>query len=186
MEYDAEILQEVSAESYVHPDVEMKQITGKGTGLVSKAFIPENTVVSISGGLIVCSTNYKAIRKKFGFEDYAYYVEDEFLIMPLNPRNPSPDWRMNHCCEPNCGISGQTVFVTLRDIQKGEELTFDYCMSESDPEYEFSLQCPKAICRKKFSGNDWKKKELQEKYAGFFSAYLERKIRLRGNILSNA
>ena len=35
----------------------------------------------------------------------------------------------NHSCDPNCeaqDIDGEIWFVSLRDIKKGEELTFDY------------------------------------------------------------
>src|SRR5262249_23175352 len=32
---------------------------------------------------------------------------------------------LNHSCEPNVGIQGQIVFVTLRDVVAGEELTLD-------------------------------------------------------------
>ncbi|MCE9500065.1 MAG: SET domain-containing protein-lysine N-methyltransferase, partial [Leptospira sp.] len=176
MNFDPEILQEVAAESYVHPGVEMVHIPGKGTGLVTNTFLPKNTVVSISGGLVVNKTKYEELQRKFLFDDYAYFVEENQLIMPLNPKDPSADWRMNHCCEPNCGISGQTVFVAIRDIEPGEELTFDYCMSESDPDYVFPLQCKKGSCRKQFSGNDWRRKDLQKKYAGYFSSYLRRKM----------
>lgn len=33
---------------------------------------------------------------------------------------------LNHSCEPNVGVQGQTVFVALRDVLVGEELTLDY------------------------------------------------------------
>jgi hypothetical protein len=34
-----------------------------------------------------------------------------------------------------------------------------------------------AVCRKTITGLDWMRKDLQEKYRGYFSRYLERKIR---------
>ncbi len=176
MEFDRSFLEEISSESYVRKGVIVKYFEGKGHGLITEIKIPKGEIVSISGGIVVSKEFYETIAKRNGYDDYAYFIEDNFLIMPLNPKNPSADWRMNHCCDANCGIVGQTVFVAMRDIEEGEELTFDYCMSESDPEYEFSLNCNKSVCRKKFSGNDWKKPELQKKYKGFFSSYIEKKI----------
>lgn len=37
---------------------------------------------------------------------------------------------LNHSCSPNCFISGVFDIYTLRDIEKGEELTWDYSTSE--------------------------------------------------------
>jgi SET domain-containing protein len=33
---------------------------------------------------------------------------------------------INHSCNPNCGIRGERELVALRDIKKGEELSYDY------------------------------------------------------------
>lgn len=39
---------------------------------------------------------------------------------------------INHSCNPNMGIKGSVTFVALRDIKKGEEVTFDYSITEED------------------------------------------------------
>ncbi|HVT74804.1 MAG TPA: SET domain-containing protein [Candidatus Paceibacterota bacterium] len=39
---------------------------------------------------------------------------------------------INHSCNPNMGIRGRVTFVALRDIKKGDELTFDYSIIEAD------------------------------------------------------
>ena len=40
--------------------------------------------------------------------------------------------KINHSCDPNCGIrinkDGAREYVAFRDIEAGEELTFDYAM----------------------------------------------------------
>jgi hypothetical protein len=133
--------------------------------------------LSISGGLILTEEQHANLIEKKGYKDYSYYIENGFLICPLNPEEPSDDWRMNHCCEPNCGVRGQIVFVALREINIGEELTFDYAMTETNPEYSVDLHCEKKTCRKKFSGNDWKNPALQEKYKDHMSLYIQSKIK---------
>jgi len=35
---------------------------------------------------------------------------------------------LNHSCEPNVGILGQIIFVAMRNIDSGEELTIDYAL----------------------------------------------------------
>jgi hypothetical protein len=60
----------------------------------------------------------------------------------------------------------------------GEEITFDFAMVISewvgmDP---MVCTCGAANCRKTVGQDDWKIKELQKKYKGYFSSYLERMI----------
>jgi len=39
---------------------------------------------------------------------------------------------LNHSCGPNLGLQGQVVYVALRDIRAGEELTADYVMTDAE------------------------------------------------------
>ena len=38
----------------------------------------------------------------------------------------------NHSCDPNCGMHGEITFVSIRDIQDGEELTIDYAFIDNE------------------------------------------------------
>lgn len=174
MDFSESILKFVKAESYVSNKVEKCYIDKKGYGLFAKEKIKKGEIVSISGGLILTTDEFKSNIAKYG--DYSYFIEEGFVICALNQENPSDDWRMNHCCEPNCGVKGQIVFVALRDIEKSEELTYDYAMTESDPDYEVELYCDKGTCRKKCTGSDWVNTSIQEKYKGYFSLYIQKKI----------
>src|SRR6516165_3310796 len=69
----------------------------------------------------------------------------------------------NHSCEPNIGVQGQIVFVAMRDIAAGEELTHDWATTD-DEDYRMECRCGAATCRKIVTGKDWQKPELQEKY----------------------
>ena len=47
--------------------------------------------------------------------------------------DPKPPFRfINHSCEPNSGIKGTKKVHAIKDIFKGEEITFDYSISEID------------------------------------------------------
>ena len=83
---------------------------------------------------------------------------------------------VNHSCSPNCGMSGQTLVVAMRDIAPGEELTYDYAMSDGSPYDEFECHCGRPECRGKVTGSDWMRPELQVRYRGYFSPYLARRI----------
>ncbi len=83
---------------------------------------------------------------------------------------------VNHSCDPNAGIMGQISIVAMRDIAPGEEICFDYAMCDGSVYDEFPCGCGAPHCRGHVTGNDWQIPELQARYAGYFSAYLERRI----------
>ena len=47
--------------------------------------------------------------------------------------NKNGIFSVNHSCEPNCGIRNACGLVALRDIKDGEEITYDYCMTDYTP-----------------------------------------------------
>jgi uncharacterized protein len=84
---------------------------------------------------------------------------------------------LNHSCEPNVGIQGQIVFVAMRDVAAGEELSIDYATIDHDtPPME--CRCGTAGCRGVVTGHDWQRPELQRKYSQHFAWYLLEKMRV--------
>jgi hypothetical protein len=73
------------------------------------------------------------------------------------------------------GLQGQIVFVALRDIAAGAELTHDGATPDDD-DYALVCGCAARTCRKIIAGKDWQRKELQRKYRGLFSWHPQRKI----------
>ena len=93
-----------------------------------------------------------------------------------DPLLNDPSNCFNHSCDPNAGMSGQIGLISLRDITEQEEITFDYAMCDDSDYDEFDCACGSPNCRGRISGHDWKRPELQKKYAGYFSPYLQRRI----------
>ena len=58
---------------------------------------------------------------------------------------------------------------------RDEELTFDYAMTDDEP-YEMRCNCGATNCRGVVAGRDWMKKEVQQKYDGYFSWFIQRRI----------
>ncbi len=100
-------------------------------------------------------------------------VEDRHFLVP---RPIGEGDYVNHSCNPNAGLSGQIGLVAMRDIKIGEEVCFDYAMCDTMPYDEFECCCGNANCRKRVSGDDWRKPILQKRYAGYFSPHVQRKI----------
>ena len=61
---------------------------------------------------------------------HALQIDDD-LFLASTPPFDSADY-VNHSCDPNCGIVGSVLLVTMRDVDAGEELCFDYAMTDSD------------------------------------------------------
>jgi SET domain-containing protein len=56
---------------------------------------------------------------------------------------------INHSCDPNTGfVTGQTVLFALRDIARGEEITFDYATSIGEAGWSLECACASPLCRK--------------------------------------
>jgi hypothetical protein len=96
---------------------------------------------------------------------------------------PHPADYINHSCDPNAGLSGQIAAVAMRNIAPGEEICIDYAMCDGTPYDEFICQCGAATCRGRVTGDDWGNPQLWDRYAGYFSPYLQRRIdQLRARI----
>ena len=72
-------------------------------------------------------------------------------------------------------MRGEITFVAMRDIRAGQEFTPDWAMTDDD-DYSVECNCGAPDCLKTLTGKDWRRPELQKRYAGFFSAYLQRRI----------
>jgi len=55
----------------------------------------------------------------------------------------------NHSCNPASGVRKVGEMFALKDIQKGEEITYDYSLIMAPTEYEMKCKCGFKNCRKK-------------------------------------
>ena len=160
--------------NWLTPKAQMRVTPGKGSGSFAISKISKGEIVASFGGNVINQselTNYSTDRVSRSLQ----LNSDTYL---LSGNVPEAGDMINHSCEPNCGIAGTSSVQTLRDIEIGEELTFDYAMSDSSQYDEFNCACGKDKCREKITGMDWQKKDLQAKYSKYFSAYIESLIKL--------
>ena len=84
---------------------------------------------------------------------------------------------MNHSCDPNCGVHGigkSFRIVAMKPIAKGEELTFDYEMTENS-DWRMECKCGSPICRKVIGAYRIMPLEIKKKYKGYIASYLVEK-----------
>jgi SET domain-containing protein len=71
---------------------------------------------------------------------------DKYLVE--NPEHPSLDDFLNHSCTPNLGfLRGDLTLYALRDIEAGEELSFDYSATMNERGWSMECRCGSAKCR---------------------------------------
>ncbi len=143
-----------------------------GRGLVALKPVRDREVLVVFGGDIVTGRQLKKLTSPRS-HPYVLQVEEDLYLLTIH--EGAADW-VNHSCEPNAGLQGQIVLVAMRDISVGEEVCFDYAMSDGSPYDEFTCCCGAACCRGRVTGNDWRDPALRERYADYFSPYLVRRI----------
>jgi len=164
--------------SYRSPKTEVRESPIHGRGLFAIAPIARDEIVAIKGGSIVSRERLDELAPRLGAAEIQ--IADGFFVCPTSEAEREGSMLFtNHSCEPNLGVAGQIVFVALRDIAPGEELTHDWAMTDDD-ESSTPCHCGAATCRGTITGKDWRRPELVERYRGYFSWYIERKQRALG------
>jgi SET domain-containing protein len=158
--------------SYLNLKCESREHVEGGCGVFSNAVIAKGELVSLWGGRIIQKMYLDPSIPRF--TQRVLQVDEDLYL--LTAEEPESNDCFNHSCDPNLGFFGQIGLVALREIKAGEELSFDYAMSDGGPYDEFECYCGSVKCRGKITGNDWQLPELWEKYHGYFSPYLARRI----------
>lgn len=165
----------MSIKSYRSPKTEVRESSIGGKGLFAKESIKQGEIVFIKSGQIVGLKEALEYDKLLG--DYSIQITEDFFLCPTNQEEvENTTIFVNHSCDPNVCPDGQVSFVALRDIKVGEELAYDYAMTVAHP-YSLACSCGSDDCRGTITGDDWKRKDLQEKYGNHFSWLILKKIK---------
>lgn len=161
--------------SWVDPRLEVRRSPIDRKGMFARACIGEGEVIVIWGGTLF--TQEDIDQGKVAERSYTAIDENQFLGNPACLGNYA-DTFMNHACDPNVWMYDEVTLVTRRAIETGEELTADYAMWYETPGEiaPWTCQCGSPDCRGQVTGDDWELPELQKRYAGHFSPFLNRRI----------
>ena len=153
-----------------------------GSGLFAAEPIRKGEILFDFSSIKGQTINLTKADERYGDDfDYMLQIAKNKFIITVTKGQSKKYGHVNHSCNPNCGIKNSVKIVAMRDIPRGEEITIDYAMSETS-DYAMKCHCGFKRCRKMITGNDWRLKELQKRYKGFFSDYIKKKIKLtKGN-----
>ena len=160
--------------SYRSPKIEVRDNTLAGRGVVAIEPIANGEIVAVKSGHIVNRDEVERITEEIG--DFSLQIHDDFYLTPTtHDEIEDTTIFINHSCDANVGFQGSIIYVAMRDIAVGEELCHDYAMERTDA-YTLECRCGAVDCRGSVTGSDWKRPEVQAKYAGYFPDYVQRKI----------
>ena len=158
-----------------HPKARKGEASGiAGRGLHASEPISAGEVVAVKGGHIATTQTLKQLPDPLPNSEVQ--IADGLHLVALTEAEYEPVMLfLNHCCDPNVGFGGNIVLVAMRDVDAGKELTTDYAMFD-DYDGQMTCSCGALGCRGTIDGHDWERPELQHRYRGYFSWYLQRRI----------
>ncbi|HJS96682.1 MAG TPA: SET domain-containing protein-lysine N-methyltransferase [Solirubrobacteraceae bacterium] len=142
-------------------DVEVAAAGAKGHGVFAlREFVRGETV--IVGRAIA----YPPCRTRMSVQvDWGRHVEMD-----------APATLLNHSCAPNLGVRKNACsaydFVALRDVLAGEELAFDYAMTEHSLVAPLSCCCASSDCQGEIRSWSDRDEEWREQNARWLAPYL--------------
>lgn len=159
--------------SYLSSSVEARPVPAKGGwGVFVCRHIRAGEIVGAWGGEIRTAKELSQLPDDI--KRHSVQVEEGYYQIALPPYEPAE--YINHSCDPTVGMAGQITLVAIRDLVPGEEICLDYAMCDGSPYDEFDCTCGSSLCRGRVTGDDWRRPDLQRRYQGFFSPYLQRRI----------
>jgi SET domain-containing protein len=161
--------------SYISPKASVRESALHGRGLFAVEPFTRGEMVCVKGGYVFDRAKLRELQPRLGPAEIQ--IGEDLFIGPVDPQERDGGMIFsNHSCDPNIGVTGQIVFVALRDIEAGEELTHDWATTDDD-DYTLECRCGASVCRGIITGQDWQRKDLQAKYGEHVSWYLREKIR---------
>jgi hypothetical protein len=164
--------------------IELKPSSINGVGVFSVPRIYKGDIVADG----VHEEDYDSIVPWNDFRFYNPNIQEKILAFCVGtpdgfvpPENLdfnklSVDWYFNHSCAGNCGFNEDGDFVAIKNLDQNEELTYDYALAESNPDFRMICNCGSQQCRKVITGNDWKDEEFQAKHQDHMLPRLRRLI----------
>ena len=87
------------------------------------------------------------------------------------------DRYMNHSCDPNTWWADNVSLVARREIQRGEEVTYDYATTEVLLDFEMRCNCGSPLCRGVITNKDYLSPVWQAQYGNQLPGHVLRAIR---------
>ncbi|XP_050506470.1 histone-lysine N-methyltransferase ash1 isoform X1 [Diabrotica virgifera virgifera] len=152
------------------PGLEKFMTDAKGWGVKTKLPIKQGEFILEYVGEVVADQEFKERMGTIYTNDTHHYCLHLDGGLVIDGHRMGGDGRfVNHSCAPNCemqkwSVNGQfrMALFSLRDIQAGEELTYDYNFSLFNPAEGQECKCGSDLCRGVIGGKTQRVRQLPD------------------------
>lgn len=155
------------------PSAAASPASGHGTGTFAIQRIPAGALVATFGGASTDWVGLSLVEPERRARSLQV-DDDRFLV---GPPSAEPGEQVNHSCAPTCRFRNAVQLVAWRDLEPGDELTYDYATTDCAPYDEFDCRCGSPSCRGRVRADDWSDREVRRRLDGAFSPHVARRIR---------
>ncbi|HEY6474100.1 MAG TPA: SET domain-containing protein-lysine N-methyltransferase [Acidimicrobiales bacterium] len=144
-----------------------------GRGLFTNAPLEAGVVVIRLGGRLMSTSELdELLRASERYIDTLTVFDDVHLVLPFD----TPVHYGNHSCDPALWHVGPYEIATRRRVEADEELTIDYATHTDAAGFSMPCRCGADGCRGVVTGQDWRRADLQARYAGHWVPALAARI----------
>jgi hypothetical protein len=156
---------------WLDPRIEVRPSPIHGRGLFARESFGSGEVALIWGGTVFSEAEVKSGKanpRSLTLVETGIYLGD-----PAGAPDGA-DFCLNHGCDSNLWLRDAITLVTRDVIEEDEELTLDYALWTTEPEWTLSpCGCGAPQCRGRVTGSDWRLPALQQRYQDHFSPVLK-------------
>ena len=162
--------------TWVNPKLRRGESRIHGDGVFAAAPIGAGELVMEFGGELVTADVLGDCREP------SVWAVQGGLYLALRNTDPedSLDEYLNHSCDANTWLAGETKLVARREIAAGEEITLDQgTWNFDEAEYAHdgtTCTCGGVGCRGVLTENDWQRPDVQARYRGHFHPLVQTMI----------
>lgn len=161
-----------------------------GRGMFASTPIKRGDVITVWGGTLLLTADHIAGEwaAQLRADGYVWATigEGVYLASVLDGQEDLANL-INHSCDPNVWMRDEVTLIARRNIAPEEELTIDYAMFEGSEDYvaPWECQCGSECCRGRFTGMDWRRRDLQLRYGEHFAPFINKRIRQECNAIKH-
>ncbi len=164
-------------QTWTDPRIEFRTSRISGAGMFARQPFKKGETVCIVGGIVMTDEEFLAFQatqrlyNSIQIDDHLHLVEDPEVTRTL-------EGSMNHSCDSSAWMGDDATLVARWDIEAGAEVTIDYALftTQSNWLLDTRCRCGSPHCRRIITGDDWRREDVQERYRGHFSPFINRRI----------
>jgi hypothetical protein len=163
--------------TWMDPRQHIRPSSIHGMGVFAREPIRQGQVVEIIGGDLMTEAEFRNFQQTAIQYNAVQIGEDLHLVERLEITRQRPG-SINHACDSNLWVADEVSLVARRNIRADEEFTVDYALFSAQADWVMDVlcHCGQVVCRGVITGNDWKLQEVQARYHGHFTPFLNARI----------